>query len=111
MKKTQSTKKTPVYVKESNIHGKGLFAARDIKKGELIGQFKHRPAKKDGIYVLWIDEDKGYQVLDDFKYINHSNKPNAAYYDDFTVMALKKIKKDTEITHFYGEEMGDDWGS
>ncbi len=111
MKQDKTKTKPPVYVKESNIHGKGLFAARDIKKAELIGKFKHQPAKKDGMYVLWVEEHRGYRVLDDFKYINHSNKPNAAYYDDFTVVALKKIRKDEEITHFYGEEMADDWGS
>lgn len=110
MKKNNAKKSPPVYVKESAIHGKGLFAQRNIKKGELIGQFKYKPAKKDGMYVLWVTEDNGYQVLDDFKYINHSNKPNAAYYDDFTVMALKNIKKDAEITHCYDEEMGDKWG-
>ena len=97
----------PVYVEESKIHGKGLFASRDIKKGELIGEFQCKPSKEDGPHVLWIEEDKGYQVLDDFKYINHHNKANAAYYDDFTVMAIKKIKKGEEITHYYGEDWGD----
>ncbi len=37
------------------------------------------------------------------KYINHSAKPNAVYYDDFTVVALRNIKADEEITHYYGE--------
>ncbi len=106
MKKNQSPYIPPIYVDESGIHGKGLFASRDIKKGELIGEFKCKPSKEDGAHVLWIEENKGYQVLDDFKYINHNNKANAAYYDDFTVMAIKKIKKDEEITHYYGE----DWG-
>lgn len=97
----------PVYVAESRIHGKGLFASRDIKKGELIGEFECKPSQDDGAHVLWIDEQNGYQVLDDFKYINHDNKANAAYYDDFTVMAIRKIKKDEEITHYYGEDWGE----
>jgi SET domain-containing protein len=103
MKKKQ-VMEPPVYVAKSSIHGNGLFAARDIKKGELIGCFKYRRAKKDGPYVLWLAEDEGYTVLDDFKYINHNNRANAAYYDDFTVMAIKKIKKGEEITHYYGED-------
>jgi len=107
MKKNEQKHIPPVYVEESTIHGKGLFASRDIKKGELIGAFKYKSAKKDGPYVLWVNEDKGYTVLDDFKYINHNNKANAAYYDDFTVMAIKKIKKGDEITHYYGEDWGD----
>jgi len=94
----------PVYVKKSGIHGKGLFASRDIIEDELIGTFKCKPSKKDGTYVLWMEEDIAYQVLDDFKYINHDNQANAAYCDDFTVMAIKSIKKDEEITHYYGED-------
>ncbi len=97
----------PVYVKKSSIHGKGLFASRGISKGELIGAFQYKKAKKDGPYVLWLTEDDAYTVLDDFKYINHDNKANAAYYDDFTVMAIKKINKDEEITHYYGEDWGE----
>ena len=97
----------PIYVKESEIHGKGLFASRDISKAELIGQFKSKRASKDGPYVLWMEENMAYQVLDNFKYINHRNKANAAYYDDFTVMAIRNIKKDEEITHYYGEDWGD----
>lgn len=97
----------PVYVQQSAIHGKGLFASRNIKKGELLGTFSYKKAKKDGPYVLWLEEGKGVTVLDDFKYINHNNKANAAYYDDFTVMAIKKINKGDEITHYYGEDWGD----
>jgi len=96
-----------VFVSESKIHGTGLFASRDIKKGELIGEFKCKPTNKDGPHVLWIEENRGYKVLDDFKYINHSNNANAAYYDDFTIMSIKKIKKGDEITHYYGEDWGD----
>ena len=107
MKKNQQKHTPPITVEQSAIHGKGLFASRDIKKGELIGAFKYKQARKDGPYVLWLEEDKGYTVLDDFKYINHNNKANAAYYDDFTVMAIKKIKKGDEITHYYGEDWGD----
>jgi SET domain-containing protein len=104
MKMKQVKDTAIVYVDQSNIHGKGLFAARDIKKGELLGKFKSKATKKEGPYVLWMEEQQGYQVLDDFKYINHANKANAAYYDDFTVMSIRKIKKGDEITHYYGED-------
>lgn len=98
-----------VYVKESKIHGKGLFAKKNIKSGQIIGELKTKPAKKDGPYVLWMDDDKvGREVQCIFKFINHDNKPNACYYDDLTVVALKNIKKGEEITHFYGEEWLED---
>jgi len=94
-----------IYAGESGIHGRGLFAGQTIKAGELIGKVKRKRAKKDGPHVLWVSEDEGYQVDGLLKYINHSLKPNAAYYDDLTVVALKNIPKDVEITHNYG----DDW--
>lgn len=93
-----------VYVKESKIHGNGLFAKRRIKKGELIGTVKGRKTKRDGPHVLWMDGGQGFRVECDLKYINHAKKANAAYYEDLTVVALRDIKKDEEITHYYGEE-------
>ncbi|MCN4144576.1 MAG: hypothetical protein LC437_05795 [Thiohalomonas sp.] len=46
MKKNQQKHIPPVTVEQSAIHGKGLFASRDIKKGELIAAFKYKQAKK-----------------------------------------------------------------
>lgn len=103
---TKTNSKHPlVYVKESDIHGKGLFAKKNIKAGEILGEVKGKPTKKDGPYVLWMDDArKGFEVSCIFKYINHHNKANACYYDDLTVVALKNIRKGEEITHNYGEE-------
>ncbi|MGD8569963.1 MAG: SET domain-containing protein-lysine N-methyltransferase [Gammaproteobacteria bacterium] len=100
---------TKVYVKDSSIHGKGLFAKKPIKAGSVIGEIKGKPAKNDGPYVLWLDDDdKAIEVQNIFKYINHNHKPNAVYYDDLTVVALRNIKKDEEITHHYGDMWEDD---
>lgn len=94
------------YVKESAIHGKGLFARKRIKEGQILGYIKGTPTKKDGPHVLWLDDlGQGIHVECDLKYINHNPNPNACYYDDLTVVALRDIRKDEEITHHYG----DDW--
>jgi hypothetical protein len=93
-----------IYVKNSGIHGKGLFARCYIKKDETIGIIEYKPAAEDGPYVLWVEE-QGVLVEGDLKYINHSDKPNACYYEDLHVVAVKNIKKGEEITHNYG----DDW--
>lgn len=82
----------------------GLFAAKTLKKGEIIGTIPFQPVDEDGPYVLWLGE-QGIRVDSDLKYINHNAKPNACYCDDLEVVALKTIKKDDEITHDYG----DDW--
>jgi len=95
-----------VYAKQSKIHGMGLFAKRNIKAGEILGTVEGKSTKRDGPYVLWRDEKMaGFKVECVLKYINHNNKPNACYYDDLSVVALKTIKKNEEITHDYG----DDW--
>lgn len=90
-------------VRKSDIHGKGLFASGVIKKGEQLGVVSGRRVQQDGPHVLWVGEGQGLKVSGPLKYINHSNKPNACYYDDLTVMALKNIKAGEEITHYYGE--------
>jgi len=92
------------YTQKSTLHGMGLFAATNIKKGEVIGSIPYQPVDEDGPYVLWLGE-QGILVESDLKYINHSARPNACYCDDLEVIALKAIKKDEEITHDYG----DDW--
>jgi len=92
-------------VKESGIHGKGLFATQKILRGDLIGIIEYKPVTEDGPYVLWLDTETGILVDSDLKYINHNAKPNACYCEDLEVVALRDIKKDEEITHDYG----DDW--
>jgi len=92
-------------VKQSPIHGKGLFASTDINEGETIGHLKYTPTKKDGPYVLWVNESLSVEVQCDLKYINHNAQPNACYYEDLNVVAITDIKKGEEITHDYG----DDW--
>lgn len=95
-----------VEVKDSGIHGKGLFSKRAIKKDTVIGRLEGKPCKNDGPHVLWMNEGKDkFKVTNDLKFINHSKKANVAYYDDFTVVALKNIKKGDELVHDYG----DDW--
>jgi len=99
-----------VYVKDSVIHGKGLFARQAIKAGDVIGEIEGKPVSDNGPYVLWLDEEmrKAIEVENLFKYINHHSIPNACYYDDLTVVALRDIGIDEEITHHYGEAWNED---
>jgi uncharacterized protein len=89
------------YVAESGIHGKGLFAAETIKKDTIIGYLDGKPTQIDGMYVLWIDSESGFEVSCKLKFINHSDEPNACYYDDKSVVALRDIQANEEITHNY----------
>ncbi len=93
-------------VKESELHGKGLFAATNILKDTIIGSLEGKPVKTDGLHVLWMNDGQDkFKVENDLKYINHSKQANVAYYDDFTVVALNDILQGQELLHNYG----DDW--
>lgn len=94
------------FVANSEIHGKGLFAACRISAGSIIGWLRTRPARRDGAHVLWLGETRAVEVTCDLKYINHSDRPNACYYDDLSVVALRNIEAGEEITHDYASS---DW--
>ena len=89
------------YVAASTIHGKGLFSGAHIAGGTIIGWLQGKPSRRDGTYVLWISETEGIEVQCNLKYINHSDQPNACYYDDLIVVALCDIQPGEEITHNY----------
>ena len=91
----------PYRVAKSTIHGKGVFASRQISEGEIIGNLRTTPASRNGSHVLWITEEQKVRVHCDLRYVNHSESPNACYYDTLEVVALKDIEKDEEITHDY----------
>ena len=97
----------PLYfVGESEIHGRGLFAARKIKANALIGRLEGPRTKKNGPHVLWIIDDDGsvYGIRgeNDLRFVNHSSKPNAEFLGD-ELWSVRKIKNGEEITFDYGE--------
>jgi SET domain-containing protein len=94
-----------VYVGDSGIHGRGLFASREIARGEYIGTFTGPTAKKNGSHVLWIYADdgtvtgrRGRNLL---RFVNHALPCNAVF-DGFDLYSLKRIRRDEEITIDYG---------
>ncbi|MEM6852930.1 MAG: SET domain-containing protein [Planctomycetota bacterium] len=96
-------------VQTSGIHGRGLFADRFIPEGTVIGHLEGHYTTQDGSYVLWITEDQGFRVKNELRFINHDAEPNAAYYDDLTVGAIRDIQPGEEITHNYlGDEDAED---
>jgi len=90
-----------VFVATSPVHGKGLFAAKRIKANTVLGRLHGMPTFDDGIYVLWITDELGLELTNDFKYINHNSKPNAAY-SDLDVTVLKDVEPGEELLHDYG---------
>lgn len=89
------------YVSRSSIHGRGLFAATRIGAGQVIGRVRGVPTRRNGPHVLWLSEKRALRVTCDLRFINHSESPNAKYYDDGQVVAIKAIRPHEEITHDY----------
>ncbi|HEY4490314.1 MAG TPA: SET domain-containing protein-lysine N-methyltransferase [Candidatus Paceibacterota bacterium] len=104
------------YVLKSKIHGYGLAAGENIKKGEVIARirgimkFKVNRNKKDALgnpdWVgveknIWIDPEKPY------KFINHSCDANAGIKGKRTLGAVKNIREGEEITLDYSTIEGD----
>ena len=92
-----------VYVAESPIHGKGLFAREPIEPGEYIGTYLGPAAKRNGSHVLWVDagdEWIGRRGFNRLRYLNHDARPNAEF-DGFDLYAVRWIRPDDEITIDY----------
>ncbi len=89
-------------VRKSRVHGRGLFSTKRIPKGMVIGFCDAIETDNDGMYTLWVDE-QGYEVKCDFRYINHSEVPNVAYCDDFSIVALENIPRGKELFHDYNQ--------
>lgn len=100
-----------IRIDASHIHGRGVFADEDIKKGDRIQYINGARMKKvtksanDSKSIdHWIGVGRFSWINTEgtpFRYINHSCEPNAAIAGTKTVVALEDIPKDTEITIDY----------
>ncbi len=100
------SKSKKIYVGKSKINGKGIFAAKNIKKGEVVDHIKGKVVSwfvKDKKSALvgpnWIGLNKNHWIdpKPPFDHINHSCDPNVGIKGKCRVVALKSIKKDEEI--------------
>lgn len=99
-----------LYVTDSPIHGKGLFARRHIEAGSFIGTYQGRETTENGMHVLWVEVEDGEWVGRDgeniLRYLNHNQQP-CAEFDGFDLFAVCDIVPDQEITIDYGENPAD----
>ena len=99
-----------IYIGKSKVHGKGVFASRDIKKDEIVSLIKGKIVnwvvvdKKTSAYgPNWIGcgKNKWIDPEPPFNYLNHSCNPNIGRKGLRTIVALKNIKKGEEISIDY----------
>ena len=112
---------------KSNIHRKGLCAARNIKKGKRIIKYigkkiTHKQADENNKYgydITYLFTLDSKHLLDgDFEYntarlINHSCNPNCEVLDDskskIWITAIRDIKKNEELSYDYGFSYDSDY--
>ncbi len=101
-------------VSDSSIHGKGLFAKKDIPEGQWIGHYDGPETQTNGLHVLWVDAETnsgaddeiewiGYDGNNELRFMNHSSSPSGQM-DGLDLYALRKITANEEISIDYGEE-------
>ena len=102
-----------VIVKKSKIHGKGVFANRDFKKGEVVIKYNLKPLSKQEFDNLPESEkhftskegDKYWLFSTPERYVNHSCEPNTnPNIKDKFDFAIKDIKKGDEILADYTKD-------
>jgi uncharacterized protein len=109
------------YVKESRLHGVGVFSSELVLKGTIVWRFCDGVdlivAEKDawGLWRECLDHygwlEDGFYVFcnDNAKYINHSLEANLEKSND-TMIASRDIQPGEEITENYLEVYGELWG-
>lgn len=104
-----------VVVKDTGLKGYGLFSKSIIKKNEIVLIWQGWVIKKSNLLkskkrylrdAIQINEDffVGCVSNDDLEksdYINHSCEPNAGFYGDLTIVAMRDIAVGEEITFDY----------
>lgn len=100
-----------IVVKKSPLHGKGVFAVRDFKKGELVLKWNlsNLLTKKEMEKLSTKEKDhvdkygKKYILHQSpERFVNHSCRPNTKS-TKLGDVAIKKIKKGEEITADYNK--------
>jgi SET domain-containing protein len=118
-------RKRPWRVLESPIHGRGVFAARTIRKGETIIEYRGRRTTWEEACETDSDDGDPYHTflfsLDDgrvidagvrgnaARFINHSCAPNCETYEDddgrVFIEARRTIREGEELSYDYRLEV------
>src|SRR5262245_24345266 len=112
-------------IRESNIHGRGLFAIADIAKDEIVavkgGPIVDRKTLREkitpqlGPVEIQIDDDLFIAPVTEEErdlsmlYSNHSCDPNLGIRGEITFVAMREIRSGEELTHDWAMTDDDDY--
>jgi uncharacterized protein len=112
-------------VRESKIHGRGLFAVAEIAKDEIVAvkgghiidgkTLREKITPQLGPVEIQIDNDlfiaptTEEEREDSMLYSNHSCNPNLGVRGEITFVAMREIRADEELTHDWAMTDDDDY--
>lgn len=99
---------TSIVIKRSRISGRGIFAAKNFRKGSVVVRWHPKDLKKDDIAALpkrelrFVEKigRKFYLMQPPERFMNHSCEPNTRI-GTLCDVATRTIKKGEEITSDY----------
>lgn len=120
MNKQNNTWEKHLEVKDSLLHGKGIFTTVDIPEGEIVMiiegevidglECERREEEENNLYIFWNGDDNYIDAANTEKarYLNHLCEPNC-YIDDgdeksLNLIAARNISAGEEITIDYDYE-------
>ena len=112
-------------VRESKIHGRGLFATADIAKGEVVAAkgghivdretLRREITPRLGPVEIQIDHDLFIAPVSNDEqelsmlYTNHSCEPNIGLRGEITFVAMRDVTAGEELTHDWAMTDDDDY--
>ncbi len=107
-----------VFVTDSGVHGRGVFARRYIEPGERfcvnplfrIPSEERRFLDQTALYDHYFEhDDDAFIALGPISFLNHEDQPNADFELDsellqITLLAVQPIASGEEISIHYGTE-------
>ena len=112
-------------VRESKIHGRGLFATSDVAKGEILAVkgghivsrevLRRKITPRLGPVEIQIDDDLFIAPVTDEEregsmlYSNHSCDANLGLRGEITLVAMRDIRAGEELTHDWAVTDNDDY--
>jgi uncharacterized protein len=112
-------------VRESKIHGRGLFATSDIAKDEIVAvkgghiisreQLREEVTPLLGPVEIQIDDDLFIAPVTteeregSMLYTNHSCNPSLGIRGEITFVAIRDIRAEEELTHDWAMTDDDDY--
>ena len=115
----KSAENLRIEVKDTGRYGLGLFAAKNIKKGEIIADSSGGKVyeaekcsdlpKNVADYAIQFEEHKWIDVEEIGRYLNHSCEANCGVKDRFKFVAMRDINRSEELTFDYEMTEDSDW--